>query len=57
MLLWWVPVIVTPYQNMKEWGPYGVVVNVLDNNIIVSKFELQLRYYFWETYEVPPPQL
>ena len=26
-------------------GPYGIVANTLNFNIIVSKFELQLCYY------------
>ena len=32
------------HQMQQRW-PYGVVVNVLDYDIVVTKFELQLRYY------------
>ena len=30
---------------MMGEGPCGVVINVLDSDIVVSEFELQSRYY------------
>ena len=46
------------YVSLYIWGyPRGVMVKVMDCEIVVSAFELQLLYYvhFRERYEPPYP--
>ena len=35
------------FNNYREGSPLGIVANVLDCDIVVSEFEIQLRDYFY----------
>ena len=46
---------------IKSGGPHTVVANLLDCDIVISKFQLQSCYYIhfqtylWERYQLPYP--